>query len=155
MVNRNMYNTSLWLLHIHVSLLLMFEKRRLKQLSFDFTWEICHLLDITAMAGHLAWLAVLFSSIMSLLPVSSLEEIARNNWNNFSSNKCWVRWNISFLEKKKLIFFLLQMSQLMSLWYLPYRRPVKAQASLRIRAVHCSQTWSMEVDEESDQKSDM
>ena len=61
MVNRNMYNTSLWLLHIHVSLLLMFEKRRLKQLSFDFTWEICHLLDITAVAGHLAWLAVLFS----------------------------------------------------------------------------------------------
>ena len=60
MVNRNMYNTSLWLLHIHVSLLLMFEKRRLKQLSFDFTWEICHLLDITAVAGHLAWLAVLF-----------------------------------------------------------------------------------------------
>ena len=30
------------------------------QLSFDFTWEICHLLDITAVAGHLAWLAVLF-----------------------------------------------------------------------------------------------
>ena len=59
MVNRNMYNTSLWLLHIHVSLLLMFEKRRLKQHSFDFTWEICHLLDITAVAGHLAWLAVL------------------------------------------------------------------------------------------------
>ena len=59
MVNRNMYNTSLWLLHIHVSLLLMFEKRRLKQLSFDFTWEICHLLDITAVAGHLAWLAVM------------------------------------------------------------------------------------------------
>ena len=29
------------------------------QLSFDFTWEICHLLDITAVAGHLAWLAVL------------------------------------------------------------------------------------------------
>ena len=28
------------------------------QLSFDFTWEICHLLDITAVAGHLAWLAV-------------------------------------------------------------------------------------------------
>ena len=37
----------------------MFEKRRLKQLSFDFTWEICHLLDITAVAGHLSWLAVL------------------------------------------------------------------------------------------------
>ena len=31
------------------------------QLSFDFTWEICHLLDITAVAGYLAWLAVLFS----------------------------------------------------------------------------------------------
>ena len=30
------------------------------QLSFDFTWEICHLLDITAVAEHLAWLAVLF-----------------------------------------------------------------------------------------------
>ena len=29
----------------------MFEKRRLRQLSFDFTWEICHLLDITAVAG--------------------------------------------------------------------------------------------------------
>ena len=29
------------------------------QLSFDFTWEICHLLDITAVEGHLAWLAVL------------------------------------------------------------------------------------------------
>ena len=39
----------------------MFEKRRLKQLSFDFTWEICHLLDITAVAGHLACLAVLFT----------------------------------------------------------------------------------------------
>ena len=44
---------------ILLKLLLMFEKRRLKQLSFDFTWEICHLLDITAVAGHLAWLAVL------------------------------------------------------------------------------------------------
>ena len=33
---------------------------RYLQLSFDFTWEICHLLDITAVAGHLAWLAVLF-----------------------------------------------------------------------------------------------
>ena len=31
------------------------------QLSFDFTWEICHLLDITAVAGHFAWLVVLFS----------------------------------------------------------------------------------------------
>ena len=31
------------------------------QLSFDFTWEICHLLDITAVAGHLAWLAVLLT----------------------------------------------------------------------------------------------
>ena len=43
---------------------LMFEKRRLKQLSFDFTWEICHLLDITAVAGHLAWLAVLFTTCL-------------------------------------------------------------------------------------------
>ena len=31
------------------------------QLSFDFAWEICHLLDITAVAGHLAWLAVLLA----------------------------------------------------------------------------------------------
>ena len=46
---------------------LMFEKRRLKQLSFDFTWEICHLLDITAVAGHLAWLAVLFGNDLGLL----------------------------------------------------------------------------------------
>ena len=34
------------------------------QLSFDFTWEICHLLDITAVAGHLAWLAVLFVYVL-------------------------------------------------------------------------------------------
>ena len=55
----------LFFLHFNLDIfqafmLLMFEKRRLKQLSFDFTWEICHLLDITAVAGHLAWLAVLF-----------------------------------------------------------------------------------------------
>ena len=61
-----------------------------------------------------------------------------------------------------------KMSQLMRLWYLSHRRPVKTQASLRIRAVspepllsvqahlslRCSHTWSMEVDEGSDQKSD-
>ena len=48
----------------------------------------------------------------------------------------------------------------MRLWYLSHRRPAKAQASLRIRAVssaqsrqslRCSHTWSMEVDEGSDQ----
>ena len=44
------------------------------------------------------------------------------------------------------------MSQLMRLWYLSHRRPAKAQASLCIR---CSHTWSMEVDEGSDQKSDI
>ena len=50
----------LFFLHFNLDIFsLMFEKRRLKQLSFDFTWEICHLLDITAVAGHLAWLAVL------------------------------------------------------------------------------------------------
>ena len=36
------------------------------QLSFDFTWEICHLLDITAVAGHLAWLAVLLDLHLSI-----------------------------------------------------------------------------------------
>ena len=40
------------------------------QLSFDFTWEICHLLDITAVAGHLAWLAVLFSNRFISFPCS-------------------------------------------------------------------------------------
>ena len=37
------------------------------QLSFDFTWEICHLLDITAVAGHLAWLAVLLAKVFRSL----------------------------------------------------------------------------------------
>ena len=88
MVNRNMYNTSLWLLHIHVSLslLLMFEKRRLKQLSFDFTWEICHLLDITAVAGHLAWLAVLFHCELNHLSTSMYRQwvpCERNSSYNF------------------------------------------------------------------------
>ena len=40
------------------------------------------------------------------------------------------------------------MSQLIRLWYLSHRRPAKAQASLRIRAVspelRCSHTWTME-----------
>ena len=44
------------------------------------------------------------------------------------------------------------MSQLMRLWYLPHRRAAKAQASQGIRCLH---TWSMEVDEGSDQKSDI
>ena len=50
------------------------------------------------------------------------------------------------------------MSQVMKLLllYLSHRRPAKAQASLRIRAVcqsiRCSHTWSMEVDKGSDQK---
>ena len=51
----------------------------------------------------------------------------------------------------------LQMSQLMRLWYLSHRRPAKVQASLRIspEPFRCSHTWSMEVDEGSDQKSDI
>ena len=54
-------------LHFNLDIFsLMFEKRRLKQLSFDFTWEICHLLDITAVAGHLAWLAVLLDLHLSI-----------------------------------------------------------------------------------------
>ena len=61
----------LFFLHFNLDIFsLMFEKRRLKQLSFDFTWEICHLLDITAVAGHLAWLAVLlayWNSCMSMI----------------------------------------------------------------------------------------
>ena len=52
------------------------------------------------------------------------------------------------------------MSQLMRLWYLSHRRPAKAKASLRIRAVsvqsrqslRCLHTWSMEVDKVPDLK---
>ena len=47
----------------------------------------------------------------------------------------------------------------MRLWYLSHRRPAKAQASLRIRAVSPEPSLfayiSMEVDEESNQKSDI
>ena len=51
------------------------------------------------------------------------------------------------------------MSKLMRLWYLSHRRPAKAQASLCIlrasaqsrQGLRCSHTWSMEVDEGSDQ----
>ena len=43
----------------------------------------------------------------------------------------------------------------MRLWHLSHRRPAKAQVSLSIRVVcqslRCSHTWSMEVDEGSDQ----
>ena len=42
----------------------------------------------------------------------------------------------------------------MRLWYLSHRRPVKAWAQSR-QSLRCSPTWSMEVDEGSDQKSDI
>ena len=50
------------------------------------------------------------------------------------------------------------MSKHMRLWYLSHRQPAKAQASLRICAVSPEPSLfaqSMEVDEESDQKSDI
>ena len=52
------------------------------------------------------------------------------------------------------------MGQLMRLWYLSHKRPAKAQTSLRIPAqsrqsLRCSHTWSMEVEERFDQKSDI
>ena len=47
----------------------------------------------------------------------------------------------------------------MRFWYLSHKRPAKAQASLRIRAVSLEPSLfahvSMEVDEGSDQKSDI
>ena len=45
----------------------------------------------------------------------------------------------------------------MRLWYLSHRRPAKAQASLRIRTVSPEPSLfaHMEVDEGSDQKSDI
>ena len=42
----------------------------------------------------------------------------------------------------------------MRLWYLSHRRPVKAWAQSR-QSLRCSPTWSMEVDEGSDQKLDI
>ena len=42
----------------------------------------------------------------------------------------------------------------MRFWYLSHRRPAKGQASLR-QSLHCSHTWIMEVDDGSDQKSDI
>ena len=66
----------LFFLHFNLDIFsLMFEKRRLKQLFFDFTWEICHLLDITAVAGHLAWLAVLLLSWHFLVLQKSPERV--------------------------------------------------------------------------------
>ena len=50
------------------------------------------------------------------------------------------------------------LSQLMRLWYLSHRRTAKAQARLRIRAVSPEPSLfahSMEVDEGSDQLSDV
>ena len=52
-----------------------------------------------------------------------------------------------------------KMSQLMRLWYLSHRRPAMAQASLHICTVSPEPSLfahiSMEVDEGSDQKSDI
>ena len=53
------------------------------------------------------------------------------------------------------------LSQLMRLWYLSHRRPAKAQASLRIRAVSpdpslfAHMKYVMVVENEDDQKSDI
>ena len=58
-----------------------------------------------------------------------------------------------------MIFTVPDLSQLMRLWYLSHRRPAKVEASLRgCQSLCCSEywhTWSMEVDEGSDQKSDI
>ena len=43
----------------------------------------------------------------------------------------------------------------MRLWYLSHRRPAKAQAAHSRQSLRCSQTSSKEVDNGSDQKSDI
>ena len=68
------------------------------QLSFDFTWEICHLLDIIAVAGHLAWLGVLFGHWNFSLRIKNVKRIlnwvSRNFWlgileaSNYRTNQC-------------------------------------------------------------------
>ena len=62
-------------------------------------------------------------------------------------------WGIKMWLPQKV-----QMSQLMRLWYLSHRRPAKAQRSCAFaqsrQSLRCSHTWSIEVDEGSDQKSD-
>ena len=67
------------------------------QLSFDFTWEICHLLDITAVAGHLAWLAVLLAACnrnYKIKTFSKLRGLKANyahhlsNWTKHLKRRC-------------------------------------------------------------------
>ena len=59
---------------------------------------------------------------------------------------CWVKF-LSFNISKVLLAYSDHLSQLTRLWYLSHRRPAKAQTS--------PHTWSMEVDEGSNQKSDI
>ena len=76
---------------------------------------------------------------------------------------CWeCQWNVNGIQMTTSYSenTISNLSQLMRLWYLSHRRSAKAQASLRIRAqshqsLRCSHTWSIEVDEVSDQKLDI
>ena len=59
-----------------------------------------------------------------------------------SEKRTCIRWQVTFgfkyismLSRYLAKYFRQHTSQLMRLWYLSHRRPVKAQASLRIRAV--------------------
>ena len=62
-----------------------------------------------------------------------------------------VSYHPSFIIKYSVPnVWIIKLSQLMRLWYLSHRRPAKTRQSL-----HCSHTWSMEVDEGSDQISDI
>ena len=49
---------------------------------------------------------------------------------------------------------IIKLSQLMRLWCLSHWRPAKASAQSH-QSLRCSHTWSMKVDEESDEKSDI
>ena len=72
-------------------------------------------------------------------------------------------WFLHYKHGIAIVFILLAeqiwASSIMRLWYLSHWRPAKAQAHLRIRSVSPEpsllHTWSMEVDEGSDQKTDI
>ena len=60
------------------------------QLSFDLTWEICHLLDITAVAGHLAWLAILYQN-KNLAFVKKKKKKKRWKWKKYFTTMFYLK----------------------------------------------------------------
>ena len=109
-------------------------------------WHVrkIHVMPYTTTIWH-NWLLLQIYTIIKLFTKTRLKD------KHYTCVKIWGYCDFLYFKKsakKKRLLITCDLSQLMRLWYLSHRRPAKALQSHR-----CSHTWSMGVDEGSDQKS--